>query len=72
MDATGGIERMIKAAKASGSLNISNRGLTYVLAQTHCALTLARSEWHWPLSAMVDDNYDCLYCTSVRIFHSSL
>jgi hypothetical protein len=28
MEATGGIERMIKAAKSSGSLNISNRGLT--------------------------------------------
>jgi hypothetical protein len=29
MDAVGGIERMIKAGKASGSLNIANRGLTY-------------------------------------------
>lgn len=47
MDAMGGIERMIKAAKASGSLNISNRGLTEVPPRVYNLLNEGGSDEKW-------------------------
>ncbi|KAG0616095.1 hypothetical protein M758_5G090100 [Ceratodon purpureus] len=47
MDAVGGIERMIKAAKASGSLNIANRNLTEVPPRIYNLLNEGGSEEKW-------------------------
>ena len=46
MDAVGGIERMIKATKASGSLNIANGGLTYTFLRALAALVARPARCH--------------------------
>ncbi|XP_024379499.1 plant intracellular Ras-group-related LRR protein 6 [Physcomitrium patens] len=47
MDPMGGIERLIKAAKSSGSLNLSNRGLAEVPPRVYNLLNEGGSEEKW-------------------------